>query len=100
MEKEILNGKYVIYSDGQIWSVKRNKFLKPNVHHTGYTRVYINKKNIESIVLLLRPLYQTLIILLILIILMKLNRIIELKILSGVPIDIILYTLLVVNILV
>jgi hypothetical protein len=43
MEKVIFN-KYIIYSDGRIWSIKRNKFLKPSVHHTGYTRVCIDKK--------------------------------------------------------
>ena len=45
MKKEIFNGRYVIYSDGRIWSVKRNKFLKPSFHHTGYTRVCIDKKD-------------------------------------------------------
>ena len=45
MEKEIFEGKYIIYSDGQIWSVKRNKFLKASVHHTGYTRICIDKKD-------------------------------------------------------
>ena len=28
MEKEIFNGKYIIYSDGKVWSNKRNRFLK------------------------------------------------------------------------
>jgi hypothetical protein len=45
MEKEIFEGKYIIYSDGRIWSVKRSKFLKPSIHHTGYTRVNIDKKD-------------------------------------------------------
>ena len=52
MEKEIFEGKYVIYSDGRIKSIKRNKFLKASVHHTGYTRICINKKtyNIHRLV--------------------------------------------------
>ena len=45
MKKEIFNGRYVIYSDGRIWSVKRNKFLKESLHHTGYKRVCIDKKD-------------------------------------------------------
>jgi hypothetical protein len=45
MKKEIFEGKYIIYSDGQIWSVRRNKFLKASVHHTGYTRICVDKKN-------------------------------------------------------
>lgn len=45
MKKEILNGKYVIYSDGRIWSNKSNMFMKESVHHTGYKRVHINKKD-------------------------------------------------------
>ena len=44
MEKVIFD-KYIIYSDGRIWSITRNKFLKPSIHHTGYTRVCINKKD-------------------------------------------------------
>jgi len=38
MKKEIFNGRYVIYSDGRIWSVKREKFLKPQKHNMGYTK--------------------------------------------------------------
>lgn len=45
MKKEILNGKYIIYSDGRIWSIRSDKFLKESVHHTGYKRVNINKKD-------------------------------------------------------
>jgi hypothetical protein len=44
MEKYIFDNKYIIYSDGQVWSVKKNRFLKLNLHHTGYYRVNINKK--------------------------------------------------------
>jgi hypothetical protein len=44
MKKFIFDNKYIIYSDGKIWSVKRKKFLKPSFHHTGYTRVNINNK--------------------------------------------------------
>lgn len=45
MEKVIFDGRYIIYSDGRIWSIKRQKFLKPSLHHTGYSRVYIDKKD-------------------------------------------------------
>lgn len=45
MEKEIFEGKYIIYPNGQIWSVRRNKFLKASVHHTGYTRICVDKKD-------------------------------------------------------
>jgi hypothetical protein len=44
MEKFIFEGRYIIYSDGRIWSIKRNKFLKPSLHHTGYTRISVDKK--------------------------------------------------------
>ena len=44
MEKFIFDNRYIIYSDGRIWSVKRNKFLKASLHRTGYTRVCINNK--------------------------------------------------------
>jgi hypothetical protein len=54
MEKEIFEGNYIIYSDGRIWSIKRSKFLKASLHHSGYTRVCIgiNKKtyNIHRLV--------------------------------------------------
>ena len=45
MEKFIFNNRYIIYSDGRIWSIKRNIFLKASLHRTGYTRVYIDKKD-------------------------------------------------------
>lgn len=45
MKKEIFEGRYIIHSDGQIWSVKRNKFLKASVHQSGYTRICFNKKD-------------------------------------------------------
>jgi len=44
MEKFIFDNRYIIYSDGRIWSMIRNKFLKASLHHTGYTRVNIDKK--------------------------------------------------------
>jgi hypothetical protein len=46
MEKFIFDGRYIIYSNGTIWSVKRNKFIKPSLQPNGYTRVCIgiNKK--------------------------------------------------------
>jgi hypothetical protein len=31
MEKHIFNNNYIIYSDGTIYSVRRNKFLKPSI---------------------------------------------------------------------
>ena len=45
MEKFIFDNRYIIYSDGRIWSVKRKMFLKPSIHHTGYTRICIDKKD-------------------------------------------------------
>ena len=45
MQKEIFEGRYIIYSDGRIWSNKRSKFLKASIHHTGYTRICFNKKD-------------------------------------------------------
>jgi hypothetical protein len=45
MEKVIFDGKYIVYSDGRIWSIRRNKFLKESVHHTGYKRICFNKKD-------------------------------------------------------
>jgi hypothetical protein len=44
MKKEIFEGNYIIYSNGQIWSIRKEKFLKASLHHTGYTRVHIDKK--------------------------------------------------------
>ena len=45
MEKVIFDKRYIIYSDGRIWSNHSNKFLKESIHHTGYKRVCINKKD-------------------------------------------------------
>lgn len=45
MKKFIFNGRYIIYSDGSVWSVKQNKFLKPSLHHNNYFRVCIDKKD-------------------------------------------------------
>ena len=43
MEKYIFNNNYIVYSDGTVYSVRRNKFLKPGLNKTtGY-------KNIELI---------------------------------------------------
>ncbi len=42
MEKEILNGKYVIYSDGRIWSNESNKFLKEQKHNAGYIKYLLS----------------------------------------------------------
>ena len=44
MKKEIFEGNYIVYPNGTIWSVKRNKFLKPSIEKTGYVRVNIKGK--------------------------------------------------------
>ena len=45
MEKFIFNNRYIIYSNGIIWSIKRNKFLKASIQkNTGYTRIGVDKK--------------------------------------------------------
>ena len=36
MEKFIFNNRYKIYSDGTIWSIRSNKFLKPHIINSGY----------------------------------------------------------------
>jgi hypothetical protein len=43
MEKFIFNNRYIIYSNGTIWSVKRNKFVKPSINK-GYVRICVDKK--------------------------------------------------------
>ena len=37
---------YVIYDDGKVWSIKRNKYINQEIMNTGYARVslYKNKK--------------------------------------------------------
>jgi hypothetical protein len=45
MEKVIFEGRYIIYSDGRIWSVKRQKFLNFTKHRKGYLRIVIDKKS-------------------------------------------------------
>lgn len=45
MDKLIFEGRYIIHSDGRVWSVKNQKFLKQSVHHTGYTRICVDKKS-------------------------------------------------------
>jgi hypothetical protein len=42
--KKVIFDKYIIYSNGTIWSIKRNKFLTPIIQNRGYIRVKINKK--------------------------------------------------------
>ena len=37
-------GLYKIYEDGRVWSIKRNKFLKPSVRRDGYYFVNLCKK--------------------------------------------------------
>lgn len=43
--KEIFDGRYVVYSDGRIWSTYRKKFMIPDINYKGYEtiRIYINK---------------------------------------------------------
>jgi hypothetical protein len=36
MEKFIFDNRYIIYSNGTIWSVRSNKFLKPRIINSGY----------------------------------------------------------------
>ena len=43
MEKVIFNGKYIIYTDGKIFSIKRNTFLKFSKHPKGYLRFFVDK---------------------------------------------------------
>jgi hypothetical protein len=47
-------GNYIIYSDGKLWSKKRNKFMNPSLHHSGYLVSKINGKttNIHLLVAL------------------------------------------------
>ncbi len=44
MEKFIFNNRYIIYSDGRIFGVKRNKFIKPSMEKSGYVRICVDKK--------------------------------------------------------
>jgi len=44
MEKNIFED-YIIYSDGKVWSNKKNKFLKPYSDSKGYLRIELCKKN-------------------------------------------------------
>ena len=43
MFKDIVGyeGKYIICSDGTVWSCKSKKFLKPRYTKTGYARVHL-----------------------------------------------------------
>ena len=56
MEKFIFDNRYIIYSDGTIWSNIRNKFLKPHKNNVGYQMVsvsinrIITKKTIHRLV--------------------------------------------------
>lgn len=36
MEKFIFDNRYIIYSNGQIYSVRSKKFLKPRINNSGY----------------------------------------------------------------
>ena len=44
MEKFICNNRYIVYCDGRVWSVKRNRFLNFAKHPKGYLRMRIDKK--------------------------------------------------------
>jgi len=43
MEKFIFDGRYIVYTNGTILSVKKNKFIKPSINK-GYTRICVDKK--------------------------------------------------------
>lgn len=50
MELELVDitgyeGLYQINRAGQVWSVKRQKFLKQNIHRDGYYNVMLSKEN-------------------------------------------------------
>jgi hypothetical protein len=42
MKKEIYGGNYIIYSNGQIWSVRRNRFMSPTINSGGYYHLIIS----------------------------------------------------------
>ena len=42
--KEIFEGKYVVYSDGRVWSNRLNRFLKQTISYDKYFVIGINKK--------------------------------------------------------
>ncbi len=39
-----IDENYIIYSDGRVWSVRRNKFKKPSLTKTGYFYIRIYNK--------------------------------------------------------
>ena len=43
----IYNSNYLIYKSGLVWSKKRNQYLKPLKHKTGYHMVHIGKRIIR-----------------------------------------------------
>ena len=50
MKKETyLSADYLVYSDGKVFSVRNNIYLKPCVNNRGYltVRLYVNKKRIQ-----------------------------------------------------
>lgn len=49
MEKFIFDGRYIIYSNGTIWSVKRQIFLKIQYNPDGYGLITITKDNSKQI---------------------------------------------------
>lgn len=52
MNKYILNGLYTVDENGQVFSVRSNKFIQPSISNTGYVRVYLynnNKKYRKSV---------------------------------------------------
>lgn len=44
MKEQIFDNKYVIYSDGRIYSNISNKFLKPQINSRGYYIIKLCKK--------------------------------------------------------
>lgn len=44
MKKEIYKDKYVVYEDGEAYSLKRNVWLKKHLNRNGYYQVMINSK--------------------------------------------------------
>lgn len=44
MKKEIYKDKYVVYENGEVYSLKRNVWLKKHLNKNGYYQVMINSK--------------------------------------------------------
>lgn len=54
--KDIINyeGLYGITMDGQVWSYRSNKFLKPKVKNSGYLEITLSKNGIKKTCLIHR----------------------------------------------